>query len=89
MVAEGSPLRAEDIDAFTRPQPFVPFWIHSTDGRIYEVWHPDQVIPLQSRVIVGVGGDGSPPRAVEHLALIHVVRLEEIGAERQRTIDQS
>ena len=48
-------MRAEDLYAFTRRQPFVPFRIHSTDARSYEVWHPDQVIPMRSRVIVGVG----------------------------------
>lgn len=82
-------MRAEDIYAFTRRQPFVPFRIHSTDSRTYEVWHPDQVIPLRSRVIVGVGGDGSPPREVEHLSLIHVVRLEEIEADRRQKADRS
>ena len=43
-------MRAEDLYAFTRRQPFVPFRIHSTDARTYEVWHPDQVIPMRSRV---------------------------------------
>jgi len=46
-----------------------------------QVWHPDQFIPLRSRVVVGVGGEGSPPREVEHLSLIHVIRPEEIRAE--------
>ena len=82
-------MRAEDLYAFTRRQPFVPFRIHSTDARTYEVWHPDQVIPMRSRVIVGVGGEGSPPVAVEHLSLIHVVRLEEIDAERRQNAGQN
>ena len=84
-------MRAEDLYAFTRRQPFVPFRIHSTDARTYEVWHPDQVIPMRSRVIVcvGVGGEGSPPDAVEHLSLIHVVRLEEIDADRRQTAGQN
>ena len=82
-------MRAEDLYAFTRRQPFVPFRIHSTDARTYEVWHPDQVIPMRSRVIVGVGGEGSPPDAVEHLSLIHVVRLEEIDADLRQTAGQN
>jgi hypothetical protein len=81
-------MRAEDLYAFTRRQPFVPFRIHSTDSRSYEVWHPDQVIPMRSRVIVGVGGEGAPPDAVEHLSLIHVVRLEEIDADRRQNAER-
>ena len=82
-------MRAEDLYAFTRRQPFVPFRIHSTDARTYEVWHPDQVIPMRSQVIVGVGGEESLPDAVEHLSLIHVVRLEEIDADRRQTAGQN
>jgi hypothetical protein len=81
-------MRAEDLHAFTRRQPFVPFRIHSTDSRSYDVWHPDQVIPMRSRVIVGVGGEKSPPDAVEHLSLIHVVRLEEIDVDLRHNADR-
>ena len=81
-------MRAEDLYAFTRRQPFVPFRIHSTDARSYDVWHPDQVIPMRSRVIVGVGGEESPPDAVEHLSLIHVVRLEEIDVDLRHNTDR-
>lgn len=67
-----------DIIAFTRRTPFLPFRIHTTDGRKYEIRHPDQVIPLRSRIEVGVGGDGSIADRVEHLWFYQVVRLEEL-----------
>ena len=73
-----------DIIAFTRRTPFLPFRIHTTDGRTYDIRHPDQVIPLRSRIEVGVGGDGSIVDRVEHLSFFHVVRLEELESPEPR-----
>jgi len=73
-----------DIIAFTRRTPFLPFRIHMTNGRTYDVRHPDQVIPLRSRIEVGVGGDGSIADRVEHLSFFHVVRLEELELPENR-----
>ncbi len=73
-----------DIFAFTRRQPFVPFRIHTTDDQHYDVRHPDQVIPLRTRLIVGVVSDGSIPDHVEHLSFFHVVRLEKIESPENR-----
>ena len=77
-------MTADDLHNFTRRRPFQPFRIHTTDATTYDVRHPDQAIPLRSRVVIGVGGDGSIPEAVEHLSLIHVVRIEELPADPSR-----
>lgn len=52
---------------------------------MYEIRHPDQAMPLRSGVVVGVGGDGNTPDRAEHIALIRVVRMEEMddGDARQ------
>lgn len=78
-------MRPDDLHEFTRRQPFAPFRMHVSDGRVYDIRHPDQVIPLRSRVLIGVGGDDTTPDHVEHISLIHVVRLEYIqnGSSRQ------
>jgi hypothetical protein len=77
-------MRPDDLHEFTRKRPFSPFRIHTTDGRVYEIMHPDQAIPLRSRVVIGVGGDDNTPDRTEHIALIHIVRLEELdGPTRQ------
>lgn len=77
-------MRAEDFLDFIRHRPFLPFRIFTTDGRTYDVYHPDQVIVLRSRVIIGVGGDGSIAEHAEHVALLHVVRLQEIEGQRTK-----
>jgi hypothetical protein len=73
-----------DIVAFTRRTPFVPFRIHTTDDQHFDIRHPDQVIPLRTRLIVGVGGDGSIPDRTEHLSFFHLVRIEEIESPESR-----
>jgi len=71
-------MRPEDLLELIRRRPFRPFRIHARDGSRYEVRHPDQIIILRSRAVIGVGSDNGLPERVEHLALVHVVRLEEL-----------
>jgi hypothetical protein len=71
-------MRPEDLREFTRKQPFEPFRIHTTDGQAYDIRHPDQIIVLKSRVIIGVGSENGIPDRAEHVALIHVVRVQEL-----------
>ena len=73
-----------DIFAFTRRTPFAPFRIHLTDGMHYDIRHPDQVIPLRTRIEVGVSGDDSIVDRVEHLSFFYVVRLEELETAEPR-----
>jgi len=37
-------MRPEAIHGFTRRQPFVPFRLITTEGRSYDIHHPDQII---------------------------------------------
>lgn len=71
-------MRPEDIRQFTRAQPFIPYRLHIAGGQTYDIRHPDQVIVLRSRLVIGVGGDNSIPERTEHIALIHIVRVEEL-----------
>jgi hypothetical protein len=75
-------MKPEDIREFTRKQPFEPYRIDVTGRQTYDIYHPDQVIVLRSRLIVGVAGEKDVPDRVEHLALIHIVRVEELHSER-------
>ena len=74
-------VRPDDLIELIRRQPFAPFRLHITGGNIYEVRHPDQIIVLRSRAVLGVGGDNGVADRLEHVALVHVVRLEELPTE--------
>lgn len=71
-------MRPDDLHEFTRKRPFAPYRIHVTGGQVYEIRHPDQVIVLRSRVAIGVGASDGVPDRLEHVALLHIVRIEEL-----------
>jgi hypothetical protein len=80
-------MRAEDLLEMLRNRPFVPFRIHMTDGRTYDIVHPEAVLVLRSRAIIGLRPDAETniPDRSEQIALLHIVRTSEIpgvGAER-------
>jgi len=53
-----------------------------TDGRFYDIVHPEAVFVLKSRAIVGLRPDpetGVPDRS-EDIALLHIVRTSEVPA---------
>jgi hypothetical protein len=75
-------MRAEELLQLVRHRPFVPLRVHMTDGKTYDIRHPDQIMVLRQRVDIGVPakpGDEVAER-VEFCSLLHVVRVEEIPA---------
>jgi hypothetical protein len=71
-------MRPDDLLELTRRQPFAPFRIHVTGGVTYDVRHPDQIIVLRSRAVLAAAGDNAIPDRLEHVALVHIVRVEEL-----------
>lgn len=72
----------EELLALVRRRPFVPFRIHLTDGTVYEVRHPELVMPGRRAAIIGFPADPDEPLYQRHetVALIHIVRLEPLEA---------
>jgi hypothetical protein len=73
-------MRAEELAELLRRRLFVPLRIHLTDGRTYDIHHPELVLVLRQRVDVGLPPDpamGVLDR-VEHCSLLHIVRVEEL-----------
>jgi hypothetical protein len=60
---------------------------HMTDGRTYDIVHPEAVFVLKSRAIIGLRPDPETniPDQSEQIVLLHIVRTSEIpvvGSER-------
>ena len=73
-------MRPEELKELLDAQPFVPLRIHLTDGKSFDLYHPDTVLVLRSRVDIGIPADqisGILDR-VEHCSLLHIVRVEEL-----------
>lgn len=73
-------MRAEEFKELLEVQPFVPLRIHMSDGKTFDIHHPDTVLVLRSRIDIGVPAE--PPARildrVEHCSMLHVVRVEEL-----------
>lgn len=70
---------ARHLHEAVRTQPFQPFTIHLSNGRSYEVKHPEQIIITPRVCYVGVGGHGEGIyQDVAVLSNIHINAVEPI-----------
>ena len=69
-------MNADTIREFVRRQPFEPFVIRLSNGETHEVRHPECLLVLKTKVILGHPEDD---RTV-HLSLIHVNAVETLQA---------
>jgi hypothetical protein len=78
-------MRAEEFAQLLRTRPFVPLRIHLTDGKTYDIYHPDVVLVLHQRLDIGIGANPATGvvDAVDHCSLLHVVRVEELPSPSQ------
>lgn len=65
-------MNAESIREFLRREPFEPFVIRMSNGESHQVRHPECLLVLKTKVILGYPEED---RAV-HLSLIHVNAVE-------------
>jgi hypothetical protein len=73
-------MEASEFKQLLKRRPFGPLRIHMTDGTTYDIFHPDNIFVLHSRIDIGVGADpnGVLDR-VDYCSLDHVVRVEELS----------
>ncbi|MGZ6074518.1 MAG: hypothetical protein ACXWOA_11715, partial [Isosphaeraceae bacterium] len=60
-------MRPEDVREFLRRRPFQPFRLTLTDGRPYDVMHPELAMVGRSWVEVGLARPGDPENIAERL----------------------
>lgn len=67
----------EAIRTALHQEPFVPFRIHLTDGRAFEIRHPEMMVVAARTAAIGVYQTaGTFPDHLETVTLIHIVSLE-------------
>jgi hypothetical protein len=76
-------MRPEDLHSALHVQPFVPFRLHLTDGRSFDVPHPEFLMVTQRVVYVGVyptryANGMMIPEYTEPITLVQIVSLEPI-----------
>jgi len=71
----------EELRSELRRQPFVPLRIHLTDGKVYEIRHPEMVMVKRREIYVGT--ETAPGSGVaaecDLVSLLHVVRVEAVS----------
>ena len=74
-------MRPESLRDELHRQPFVPLRVYLTDGKIYDIRHPEMAIVTSREVYVG-REETSPgsgiARGLDLVSLLHVVRVEQV-----------
>jgi hypothetical protein len=80
-------MRAEDIRDLLKRQPFIPFRIYLTDGKTYDITHPELVFLVKHYFEVAVGFDplSGIPEKVDRCSMLHIVRTEDLKRESTQT----
>ncbi len=72
-------MRYEDMREMLDERPFKPFRIFMSDGKTFDIRHPELVFLLRSRLMVGIPTDDpNVPDHAQHCALLHIVRIQEL-----------
>jgi hypothetical protein len=72
-------MRPEDIREFLQHKPFQPFRLTLTDGRTYEVRHPEMAMVGRSAVAIGLPAPGDPTPIYDRLvtvSLLHIMQIQ-------------
>jgi hypothetical protein len=72
-------MRREQLEHVVRAQPFRPFRIVLTNGRVHEIRHPEFFMLVPGTVIVGHpdAGEGGAPFTIVDLS--HIAEAQPIG----------
>jgi hypothetical protein len=77
-------MRPEDIREFLQHKPFQPFRLTLTDGRTYEVRHPELAMVGRSIVTIGVPARDDPRPVFDRLvtaSLLHIMQVESMEVQ--------
>jgi len=68
----------EDLKEMARKRPFVPFRMFLTDGTIYDIKHPDLIMPGKRSAVIGFTADPSQTLydRTTIVDLLHIIRME-------------
>jgi hypothetical protein len=74
-------MRPEDLLSHVRRRPFQPFRLTLTDGRTYEIHHPELAMVGRSSVIIGLARPDEPEPVFDRqvtVSLLHIMQIEPI-----------
>lgn len=70
-------MRAEQIRAHLRKEPFQPIRVFISDGSFYDVRHPELMFVTRAEVVIALGVDGDTiPEESAYCDPVHITRIE-------------
>ena len=72
----------QTLEDWKNAQPFEPFRVVMTDGKWFDIQHPNLLWPGRSTVLVGLQDPGEQPGVFNRyvsVAMLHVVRVEPLA----------
>lgn len=72
-------MRPEDIRELLRQKPFQPVRLTLTDGRTYDVFHPEMLMIGRSTIAIGIPKRNGPDPIYDRLitvSLLHIMQIE-------------
>ncbi len=67
---------ADELYRKVREHPFEAFRIHVSDGKAYDVKHPEQIMVGRRSSYVGLGNGEGPFQKIAVVSNIHITRIE-------------
>lgn len=78
---------ARELLKLLRVRPFEPFRIHLSNGKYYDIRHPELALVEQAKVTVGVPGRRGPDEPLKVTAivsLLHITRVEFLNGRTRK-----
>lgn len=69
-------ITAEEIKLLQRQEPFRPFTLDLSEGRSFQVLHPEMFLVTRGSVHLGLPGNSEIADKTERIALLHISGLE-------------
>ena len=77
-------MRPDDVRPFLDKRPFQPFRLTLTDGRVYEIRHPEMALLTRTDILVGIDmADEGVPSEFKICSLLHVTAIEPIESSNE------
>lgn len=82
-------MTADEIQSFTRSDPFVPIRVTLTSGEEFDIIHPDMLVAAGQMVcLLRPSRPGSPARLV-HASLLNVQKIDYLTTSAAPPVDRS
>ena len=75
---------ADELYRKVREHPFEAFRIHVSDGKAYDVKHPEQIMIGRRSSYVGLGDSEGPFQKIAVVSNIHITRSEPLDRNKRR-----